>query len=250
MSKISFPNKNGEQLVAKLEIPEGSAIKAYALFAHCFTCTKDIFVASRIANILVEQGIAVLRFDFTGLGESEGDFANTNFSSNVEDLVAAVQFLRDEYQAPSILIGHSLGGSAVLHAAQHIPEAKAVVTIGSPSDIAHVTHNFKDNIDEIKTNGIAEVNLVGRPFTIKKQFLDDVTNTHIKESVRHLRKALLVMHAPTDQTVGIENASDLFSWAKHPKSYISLDNADHLLSRKKDVVYAGHVIAAWVEKYL
>lgn len=249
MTKISFPNKNGDTLIARIELPKGE-VKTYALFAHCFTCTKDIFAASRIAAVLSERGIAVLRFDFTGLGESEGDFANTNFSSNVDDLVAAADYLRAEHKAPSIIIGHSLGGSAILHAAKDIKEATAVVTIGSPSDVSHVAHNFKDTIQEIEADGKAEVCLAGRPFTIKKQFLDDIQSVNIKNSVANLKKSLLVMHAPTDQTVGIENASEIFSWAKHPKSYISLDNSDHLLSKKEDAFYAGRVIAEWAEKYI
>jgi len=249
MEKVIFKNNAGEALAAKIDLPEGE-IKAYALFAHCFTCTKDIFGAARIASVLKEKNIAILRFDFTGLGESEGDFANTNFSSNVDDLVSAAQYMRDKLDAPSILIGHSLGGSAVLSAADKIPEVKAVVTIGSPSDAAHVAHNFANDIQTINDNGEAEVCLADRPFKIKKQFIEDIKNVNLEKSVQNLKRALLVMHAPTDQTVGIKNASDIFSWAKHPKSFISLDNADHLLSKRADALYVGRVIAEWVTKYI
>jgi pimeloyl-ACP methyl ester carboxylesterase len=249
MEKIIFQNKQGQSLAAKIDLPDGE-VKAYALFAHCFTCTKDIFGAARIASVLKEKNIAVLRFDFTGLGESEGDFANTNFSSNIDDLVSAAAHMRDHLKAPSILIGHSLGGSAVLAVADKIPEVRAVVTIGSPSNTAHVAHNFADDIQKINDDGEAEVCLAGRPFKIKKQFIDDIQSINLEKSVRNLKRALLVIHAPTDQTVGIENASEIFSWAKHPKSYISLDNADHLLSKRDDAFYAGRIIAEWAAKYI
>lgn len=249
MKKITFTNSSGQNLSARIDKPEGD-IKSYALFAHCFTCTKDIFAASRIAKILTLYGITVIRFDFTGLGASEGDFSNTNFSSNVEDLIAASSFMRNELQAPSILIGHSLGGTAMLTAAKHIPEAKAVITLGSPSDVAHVAHHFEEDREKILQEGEAHITLAGRPFKIKKQFIDDIESVKIKNHVSNLKKALLVMHAPLDQTVGIENAGEIFTWAKHPKSYISLDDADHLISRKQDAEYAGHIIATWAMKYL
>ncbi len=249
MEKITFIGADGQKLAARIDTPDGD-IKAYALFAHCFTCTKDIFAASRIAKVLKERGIAVVRFDFTGLGASEGDFANTNFSSNVEDLVSAANFMRDEFQAPAILIGHSLGGSAVLAAAHKIPEARAVVTLGSPADVAHVAHNFKNDREKIMRDGEADICLVGRPFKIKKQFIEDIEGVKLQHHVNNLKKALLVMHAPLDQTVGIENAGQLFSWAKHPKSYVSLDDADHLISRAEDAEYAANVIATWVMKYI
>lgn len=236
-------------LAARLDMPSGPVL-AYALFAHCFTCTKDIFAAARLAKTLKDHGIAILRFDFTGLGASEGDFANTNFSSNVDDLVAAANFMRENNIAPSILIGHSLGGAAVLAAAQNIPSAKAVVTIGAPSDAAHVAHHFSSTKDEIMTAGEAEVCLVGRPFRIKKQFIEDIEGVRLEGCVKNLGKALLVMHAPRDQTVGIENAAQIFAWGKHPKSYISLDDADHLLSKKEDAEYAARLISCWVQKYL
>jgi alpha/beta superfamily hydrolase len=249
MEKITFKGGAGEMLAARLDMPDGD-VRAYALFAHCCTCSKDIIAASRIAAVLRARGIAVVRFDFTGLGASEGDFANTNFSSNVDDLVAAADFMRETMAAPSLVIGHSLGGSAVLAAAGRIAEAKAIVTLGSPADVDHVAHNFKDDMEEIMREGEADVCLVGRPFKIKRQFLEDIESVKLEHAVADLKKALLIMHAPMDQTVGVESAAKLFGWAKHPKSYVSLDDADHLLSRKDDAEYAANVIAAWAEKYL
>lgn len=249
MKKFEFKGSQGHMLAARLDEPEGE-IKAYALFAHCFTCTKDIYAASRIAKTLTNNGIAVVRFDFTGLGSSEGDFANTNFTSNVEDLVKAADYMRAEMQAPKILIGHSLGGAAVLVAAGSIPEIKAVTTLGAPADSAHVAHNFSEKRDEIIEKGEAEVCLVGRPFKIKKQFIDDIESQNMQVAIQNMNKALMVMHAPLDQTVGIENAEIIFKAAKHPKSFISLDDADHLISRKEDAEYAGNVIAQWAARYI
>lgn len=247
--RITFPGSQGHMLAGRLDKPEGD-IHAFVLFAHCFTCTKDIYAASRITRVLNLQGFAVLRFDFTGLGASEGDFANTNFSSNVDDLVAATEHMKLFYQAPSLIIGHSLGGAAILAGAGQIASAKAVVTLAAPADIFHVAHNFADQIEKIMTEGEAEVQLAGRPFTIKRQFIEDVRTARLEEHVRTLDKALLVMHAPLDATVGIENASQIFGWAKHPKSYVSLDNADHLISNKADAEYAGNMIASWANRYL
>lgn len=247
--KITFNGSQGYPLAARLGLPEGQPL-AYVLFAHCFTCTKDIVAASRIAKALQKSGCAVLRFDFTGLGQSDGDFANTNFSSNVADLVAAADFMRAEALAPAVLVGHSLGGAAVLAAAHKIPEVKAVVTLGAPSDVAHVTHQFKHQRDAIMDKGEVEVQLVGRPFRIQKQFIEDVEGAKLEPYVRDLKKALLVMHAPLDKTVGIENAGQIFGWAKHPKSYISLDDADHLITQPKDAEYAGQLIACWAQKYI
>ncbi len=247
--RITFPGSHGHMLAGRLDKPEGD-IHAFALFAHCFTCTKDIYAASRITRVLNLKGIAVLRFDFTGLGASEGDFANTNFSSNVDDLVAATEHMKLFYQAPSLIIGHSLGGAAILAGAGQIASAKAVVTLAAPADISHVAHNFADQIEKIMTEGEAEVQLAGRPFTIKRQFIEDARTARLEEHVRNLDKALLVMHAPLDATVGIENASQIFGWAKHPKSYVSLDNADHLISNKADAEYAGNMIASWANRYL
>lgn len=248
MEKTTFTGGNGETLSARLDKPEGE-IKAYALFAHCFTCSKDIYAASRIATTLKEHGIAVFRFDFTGLGTSEGDFANTNFSSNVEDLIAAADFMRSELEAPKLMIGHSLGGSAVLAAAGKVAETNAVVTLGSPADVAHVAHHFAKDRETIMKDGEADICLVGRPFKIKRQFIEDIEGVKLENHVKNLKKALLVMHAPMDQTVGVENAAEIFSWARHPKSYVSLDDSDHLISKKEHAEYAGNVIAAWAERY-
>lgn len=247
--KLTFPGSSGEMLAARLDLPVGKPV-AYALFAHCFTCSKDIFAASRIAGELAGQGIAVLRFDFTGLGMSDGEFANTNFSSNLEDLLKAADYLRTNHEAPQILIGHSLGGAAVLAAAGSIPEVKAVATIGAPADAEHVVHNFGAKIEEIEQKGIADVQLAGRTFTIKKQFIDDLKGHALADRVSEMRKALLVFHAPRDETVGIENAGRIYTAAKHPKSFISLDNADHLLSARADAVYVAQVLSAWASRYI
>ncbi len=244
-----FPGATGQLLSARLDAPEGE-VKAYALFAHCFTCTKDVFAASRIAQGLAAQGIAVLRFDFTGLGASEGDFANTNFSSNVQDLVAAADYMRAHLRAPTLIIGHSLGGAAVLAAAGEIPELKAVVTVAAPSDPSHVTKLFDEHLDTIHAEGEAVVQLAGRPFTIKRQFLLDAAEQNLNDKTAHLQRALLVMHAPQDRTVDISNALHIFTAAKHPKSFVSLDGADHLLTRKEDAEWAAGVIAAWSARYI
>ncbi len=248
-NKITFIGAHGTALAARLDLPQGQP-RAYALFAHCFTCSKDIFAASRIASALTGHGIAVLRFDFTGLGASEGEFANTNFSSNVEDLVAAAGFMRGEFQAPKIIIGHSLGGAAVLAAAKHIAEVEAVVTINAPADPAHVVKNFHCSLDEIEKNGEAEVSLAGRTFKIRKQFLDDMSKQNLSADIAAMDKALLVFHAPMDELVSVDNAATIFSAAKHPKSFISLDGADHLLHRKEDAIYVAGVITAWAERYI
>lgn len=249
-SKLEFPNSAGTAMLAgRLDEPVG-VTKAYALFAHCFTCSKDVLAASCIAGGLAARGIAVLRFDFTGLGGSDGDFANTNFSSNIADLIAAADFLRQHRRAPEILIGHSLGGAAVLAAAGDIPEAKAVATIGAPSDPGHVTNLFKEQTGEIVEQGSALVQLAGREFTIKRQFIEDIAQHALHDKITALRKALLIFHAPRDQTVGIENATWIFVAAKHPKSFVSLDTADHLLSQQTDAVYVADVLCAWVSRYL
>ena len=247
--KISFPNQSGETLSGLLDLPAGSA-RAFALFAHCFTCSKNLKAVNHIARALNNAGIAVLRFDFTGLGQSEGEFADSSFSSNVADLLSAVSWLKQHHQAPDILIGHSLGGTAVLRAAADIPSARAVATIGSPAEPAHVAHMFDGSEDELRSNGEAEVNLGGRPFRIKSQFLDDLHVHDLPAALGSLRKALLVMHAPLDSIVEIDNASTLFAAAKHPKSFVSLDDADHLLTRERDSRYAGDVLAAWASRYL
>jgi uncharacterized OsmC-like protein/alpha-beta hydrolase superfamily lysophospholipase len=247
--RFDFPNACGETLAALLDRPSGEPT-AYALFAHCFTCGKDNLAAKRIADTLTGLGIAVLRFDFTGLGNSQGEFANTNFSSNVADLVAAADHLRRTRQAPAILIGHSLGGAAVMAAAGEVPEAQAVVTIAAPSDPSHVTGLFRDQVAQIRERGELEVTLAGRPFRIRREFLDDIAEQNLIERVAGLRKALLIFHSPTDDTVGIDNAGRIFAAAKHPKSFVSLAGADHLLSRRSDAIYVAHVIAAWAERYL
>jgi putative redox protein len=247
--RFDFPNARGERLAAVLDRPDGEP-RAYALLAHCFTCGKDTLAAKRMAERLTDAGLAVLRFDFTGLGGSEGEFANTTFSSNVADLVAAADHLRRTHRAPAILIGHSLGGAAVLAAASEIAEARAVVTIAAPADPHHVTGLFKEHVEEIRARGEVEVTLAGRPFRVRREFLDDVAEQRLLDRVAHLRKALLVFHAPTDELVGIDNASRIFTAAKHPKSFVSLADADHLLSRRGDAVYVANVIAAWAERYL
>ena len=247
--RFQFTGEGGHQLAASLDLPEREPL-AYALFAHCFTCGKDVLAARRIAAALAAKGIAVLRFDFTGLGSSEGDFANSTFSSNVADLVRAADHLRETRKAPAILIGHSLGGAAILAAAEKIPDAKAVVTIAAPSDPAHVTGLFRDRIDDIRTHGQVEVSLAGRPFRIKREFLDDIAEHGLMAHVTNLHKALLVMHSPTDDTVGIDNATRIFVAAKHPKSFVTLAGADHLLSGKRDAAYVADVIATWATRYL
>ena len=247
--KLQFANHDGHLISARLDQPEGEA-HAYAIFAHCFTCHKNLNAVRHISNALTAAGCAVLRFDFTGLGESEGDFADTNFSTNVGDLALAADYLAEHYEAPKILIGHSLGGAAVLQAAQQIPSAKAVATIGSPADPEHVTHMFTCSLDEIEQNGEASVVLAGRPFTIKKHFIDDLAMTKMHEAIRNLRRALIVFHSPIDNTVGINNAADIFTTARHPKSFVSLDSADHLLTKSADSKYVGQVLAAWAARYV
>ena len=247
--RITFPGHSGDTLSARLDLPEGAHL-ATALFAHCFTCSKDIPAARRIAARLSAMGIAVLRFDFTGLGHSKGEFANTTFTSNVGDLHAAADYLRGRDMAPTMLIGHSLGGAAVLKAAAEMAGIKAVVTLGAPFDPEHVTHNFNDALDDIHTNGTAEVDLGGRPFTISKTFVDDVKAQSLAPAIASLKAALLIMHAPRDAVVGIQNATNIFVAAKHPKSFVTLDDADHLITRPEDAEYAAEVIAAWVGRYL
>ena len=247
--RVTFPGHAGHELAARLDRPEGPHL-ATALFAHCFTCSKDIPAARRIAARLAAMGIAVLRFDFTGLGHSGGEFENTTFSSNVGDLEAAAAWLADQGMAPEILIGHSLGGAAVLRAAGRIESAKAVVTIGAPFDPEHVTHNFGDALETISEQGEAEVNLGGRPFRIKRAFVEDVAAEKLGTAIGKLNRALLVLHAPRDSIVGIENATRIFMAAKHPKSFVTLDDADHLITRGRDAEYAAEVIAAWVWRYV
>lgn len=247
--KFTFPGAQGQELAARLDMP-GGAPRAFVLFAHCFTCSKDVFAAARVSQALADRGFAVLRFDFTGLGSSDGEFANTNFSSNVADLIAAANHLRETYVAPAILVGHSLGGAAVLAAAHELPEVKAIATIGAPFDAAHVVNNFRAQVDEIESQGVASVTLAGRQFTIQKQFLDDLERQDVGKRLGSLRKALLIFHAPGDEVVGIDNASRIFTAAKHPKSFISLDDADHLLQKRTDAIYVADVLSAWAGRYI
>ncbi|MBI1391792.1 MAG: alpha/beta fold hydrolase [Alphaproteobacteria bacterium] len=247
--KATFEGSQGGMLSAALDMPAGGP-RAFALFAHCFSCSKDIRAARDVARALADEGYGVLRFDFTGLGRSEGDFANTNFSSNVDDLVAAADFLRREHEAPSLLIGHSLGGAAAIVAARRIPEARGVATIGAPSEAAHVARQLEQGRDEIEARGAATISLAGRPFTIKKQFLDDIAGARVRDAAAALKMPFLILHAPRDETVGIDNASELFIAAKHPKSFVSLDDADHLLSDPKDARYAARTIAAWASRFV
>jgi putative redox protein len=246
-TKIEFPSQQ-QNLAGLLETPD-KTIRAYVLFAHCFTCGKDVAAASRISRFLVQHGFAVFRFDFTGLGNSDGDFANTNFSSNTEDLLSAAKFLEQNYQAPQLLIGHSLGGAAVLAMAAQLPEVKAVVTIGAPYEASHVIHNFDAHLDTIEKTGRAKVSLGTREFTIKKQFLDDLRN-QTTEHIQHLNKALLVLHSPIDLTVDISDAEKIYKAAKHPKSFVSLDTADHLLSKAIDSEYVAQTISGWANRYI
>ena len=246
---VTFPGAFGTTLAARLDAPAGAPL-ACAVFAHCFTCSKESKAAATISTALAERGFAVLRFDFTGLGGSEGDFANTNFSSNVDDLVAAADFLRREHRAPALLVGHSLGGTAVLAAAARIPEALAIATLGSPFEPAHVLGLIKESVGEIDRAGDARVEIAGRDFRIRKQFLDDIRGKKIGGAVAQMGKALMVMHSPRDTIVDIDNASKIFLAARHPKSFVSLDPADHLLLRREDALYAAGLLAAWASRYV
>ena len=248
--KIQFPSENDLTLAGVLHEPDAGRPRAWALFAHCFTCTKNVRAAVNIAEALLREGIAVLRFDFTGLGQSEGEFADTHFSSNVQDLLAAAAFLERERRAPEILVGHSLGGTAMLAAAHDIDSAVAVATIGSPADAQHVLGLLDEDLETIEKTGEARVSLAGRPFHIRRDFLEDVRSQSVRDGIRKLRRALLVMHSPIDEVVPIEEASHIYASALHPKSFISLDDADHLLSRRADSDYAGHVLAAWASRFI
>ncbi|WP_323784984.1 bifunctional alpha/beta hydrolase/OsmC family protein [Thalassovita sp.] len=247
--RFSFTGHDGSTLAARLDLPEGQ-VCATALFAHCFTCSKDIPAARRISSRLASQGIAVLRFDFTGLGHSEGEFANTNFTTNVADLILAARALGEKLMPPQLLIGHSLGGAAMLKAAGNIPTAHAVATIGAPFDPSHVAQNFAAQLDEIRAQGKAEVDLEGRRFTICEHFLDDIAAQQMGPAIREMKKALLVLHAPRDTVVGIDNAAEIFAAALHPKSFVTLDDADHLISREEDAEYVADTIATWAGRYV
>lgn len=245
----SFVGAHGVKLAARLDAPDGS-VRAYALFAHCFTCGKDIVAASRISGALVDHGIAVLRFDFTGLGHSEGEFANTDFSSNVADMVCAADWIRSTLQAPKLLIGHSLGGAAVLAAGASIPEVRALATIGAPLDPRHVAGLFREQLPTIERHGEALVQLAGRTFRIRREFLEDAAEQNLRRMIRQLRLAILILHSPVDEVLRIGNATGIFLSARHPKSFVSMADADHLLSRPGDAEYAANIIAAWSERYL
>ena len=249
-NNLYFENKEGILLSGRLDLPADQKPHNFALFAHCFTCNKNLNAVRNVSRALTTKGFGVLQFDFTGLGSSKGDFSETNFSGNVEDLMAAAQFLEKNYQSPSLLVGHSLGGAAAILAASLLESVQAVATIGSPSHPQHVQHLFQDNLEEIQQSGKARVNIGGRPFTIKKQFLDDLSERTLLNVVKDMRKSFLILHSPQDTTVGIENAADLYTAAHHPKSFISLHGADHLLSRETDSLYAGDVIATWAKRYL
>jgi uncharacterized OsmC-like protein/alpha/beta superfamily hydrolase len=246
---LKFPGAHGQELAARLDSPV-TMPAAYALFAHCFTCSKDLKAAGWISRSLVERGIAVLRFDFTGIGESQGDFAGTDFHTNLDDLVAAADVLRREREAPRLLVGHSLGGCAVLAAAERIPEALAVATLGAPSSTEHLKNTLIHLAPELEARGEAEVRLGGRVFRISRQFFEDLEEDHLKGVLERLHKALLIFHSPVDNIVGIDHARRLFDMAKHPKSFVSLDTADHLLTNERDARYAGDVLAAWSSRYL
>jgi putative redox protein len=248
-TRIEFEGALGEPLAAALDWPSGPT-RAFALFAHCFTCSKDLFASKRVSNALTAHGFAVLRFDFTGLGKSGGEFANTSFSSNAADLVAAADWLKHNHEAPSLMVGHSLGGAAVLAAAREIESVMAVATIGAPSSADHVLRHFKSDLDAIRRDGEAQVEIGGRPFTVKKQFLDDAEGANLTLAIEGMRAALLVLHSPVDQTVGIENAEAIFRAARHPKSFVSLDKADHLLTEPEDSIYAADIIATWGSRFL
>jgi putative redox protein len=248
-TKLKIENKNGLLLQAQLELPANQKPNRYAIFAHCFTCTSSLSAVKNISRALTRYGFGVVRFDFTGLGRSEGEFADSHFSANVEDLIAVSDFMAINYQAPALLVGHSLGGAAVISAASRLDTVEAVATVGAPSTVGHVTHLFSHGIDAVKEKGEVEVNIGGRPFKIDKDFVEDFSKTDLPSIVKDLRKPLLIMHSPTDNVVGIKNAEALYHKAMHPKSFITLDNADHLLTNSRDSVYAGNVIGTWVQRY-
>ena len=248
--KLTFQNAEGKNLAARLDLPADEKPSAYAIFAHCFTCTKNFKAVVNINRALAMHGIAVLRFDFTGLGESEGDFAETNFTSNVTDLIAAADFLKSNFEAPKLLIGHSLGGAAVLQAAAHIPSSLAVATIGAPANPSNLASHLRSTVKEIETKGEGQITLGGDTFKIKKQFLHDLEQVRMRETIQNLNRALLIIHSPKDEVVSIDNAKEIFEAARHPKSFISLNEADHLVSSRSDSRYVGSVLAAWAMTYL
>lgn len=250
LKNVSFKNSKGHELTGRLELPADQDPHNFAIFAHCFTCSKNLKTTVTISRELAQQGFGVLRFDFTGLGDSEGDFSDTNFSGNIEDLIKAADFLKENYKAPSLLVGHSLGGAATIFAADKIQSIKAVATIAAPADPEHVTRLLRESEEEILEKGEATVNLQGRDFTIKKQFLDDLRNRSLSEVAHNFGKALLILHSPQDKIVGIKNAEDIYKSARHPKSYVSLDGANHLLTDDADAHYTGKLIGEWAMRYV
>jgi len=248
--KVEFVNANGYKLSARLELPADQHPHSYALFAHVFTGNKNLTATRHISRALTLDGIAVLRFDFTGLGDSEGEFEDTTFTSNVEDLMAAAKFLEENYEAPKIMVGHSLGGAAAIFAASRLDSIQAVTTIGTPSEPEHVSHLLEDSLDKIEKEGVAKVSVGGRMFTIKKEFLDDIRSKNMFRILKELRKPILILHSPQDSIVEIENAAKIYHASYHPKSFVTLDGADHMLSNKTDAAYAGSLIASWVMRYL
>ncbi len=249
-SKINFKNSEGVLLSGRLDLPADQDPHNFAIFAHCFTCTKDFSAVRNVSRALASEGFGVLRFDFTGLGDSDGEFSDTNFSSNINDLMAAAYFLAEEYKAPSLLVGHSLGGAAVIFAGSEIKTVKAIATIGAPSNPQHVQKQLGESIATIKQDGKAKVTLAGRDFTFKKQFIDDLSENSCVEAVSHLHKALLIFHSPQDATVSIKNAEEIYHAAHHPKSFVTLDGSEHLLIDKKSAAYVGKVIAGWAARYI
>jgi len=247
---LIIPTRSGLNLNAKLELPADGKITQYAIFAHCFTCNSNLGIVRHISRNLTSRGIAVLRFDFTGLGQSEGEFATINFSNNVSDLLDVNAFLESNYQAPELLIGHSLGGTAVLMAAFDLPNIKGIATIGSPSNPEHVKNLLNYNKEKLANSNAYEVNIGGRPFQIQKQFIDDIEQYDLLKKIKQLKKALLILHSPQDTIVEVKNAAELFHHAFHPKSFVSLDGANHLLTRKEDALYAADVIGAWASRYV
>ncbi|WP_055443475.1 bifunctional alpha/beta hydrolase/OsmC family protein [Lacinutrix himadriensis] len=248
-TKLKIENKNGQALQAHLELPANQKPNYYAIFAHCFTCSSTLSAVKNISRALTTHGFGVLRFDFTGLGKSEGEFAESHFSANVDDLIAVSDYMQLHYKAPSLLVGHSLGGAAVITAGAQLENIKAIATIGAPSSVEHVTHLFSHGINEVKEKGEAQVHIGGRPFTINKEFIENFDKTDLPSIVKNLRKPILVMHSPTDTIVGIKNAEEIYHNAHHPKSFITLDGADHLLSNSKDSMYAGNMIGTWSQRY-
>ncbi len=248
--RISFVNHNGYELAASIEFPPDQRPFAYAIFAHCFTCNRNLAAVRNISRSLASQGIAVLRFDFQGSGDSDGQFVESNFSTNITDILAAASYLADNYEAPSLLIGHSLGGAATLVAGSRLDSVCCISTIGSPADPAHVTHLMKEALDEIRDRGVAEVFIGGRPFKISRQFVEDLRDKDLDNVIKNLRKSLLILHSPHDKVVGIENAKSIYQAALHPKSFVSLDGADHILRDQSDSKYVGEVIATWAKRYL